>query len=136
MSQQQVNTILKPILDELDEIGASANSSIDIILNEMQKQKLDTNETANFLMQNFPQKADEITKKIKEIAGIEIKPITLNTKPQSAQKPKEKPLEDAKITTVAPELQKLQELYEFVPKPFWQKVITTAEQFKKLTENF
>lgn len=137
MSSSNTNEVLKPILEELEEIGASTNSSIDIILNEMQKQNLDVKETANFLIHNFPNKTDEIAKKLKEISGIEIKTPKQDIKPQNiAQKASSENCMQNKTKELTPELQKLQELYAYVPKPFWQKVITTAEQFKKMTESF
>ncbi len=137
MSASNTNEVLKPILEELEEIGASTNSSIDIILNEMQKQNLDINETANFLTHNFPNKADEIAKKLKEISGIEVKTPKQDIKPQNiTQKASSENCVQNKTKELAPELQKLQELYTYIPKPFLQKVITTAEQFKKMTESF
>lgn len=133
MNSQNTTTQVEKILSELEEIGSSANATIDIIFSSLQTNKQwDIHDVANCLVQKFPKKKFDIEFKIKTLFGEEIE---LKNLPNIPKTKKECTTKHEEVKTPSyEEIEQLKEMYEHLPQIFWSQVLEVAHEYKKLGE--
>jgi hypothetical protein len=132
MSESKTINEVKKIVSELEDIGSSANATIDIIFSSLQTNShWDAVDVGHCLVEKFPKKKFDIEYKIKTLVG---ETVILNVPVHTEKRGQERKEKGLKDIVLHPEVLQLQEMYDFLPPSFWIQVLNTAREYKKVGE--